>query len=206
MRNLGGPCKGHRPSLRWRMPAFDHVALHTQRLVLRPLRADDAPALFAIFSDPRVTRYLSRPAWTTIDQAHTRIGQDIDAMAAGTLLRLGLERSEDHALVGECLFFNLAPHCRRAEMGYALAHAARGRGLMHEALVALVDFGFAQLELNRIEADIDPRNDASARTLERLHFVREGHLRERWIVQGEVSDTWLYGLLARDWREARVTA
>jgi len=185
------------------MPAFDHVLLNTERLQLRPLRADDAPALFAIFSDPRVARYLSRPAWTSIDQAHVRIGQDADAMAAGTLLRLGLERRADRALVGECLFFNLVPTCRRAEMGYALAHAAWGAGLMHEALVALIELGFAQLELNRIEADIDPRNGASASTLERLGFRREGLLRERWIVQGEVSDSALYGLLAADWAATR---
>lgn len=188
------------------MAAFDQVTLRTERLVLRPLRSDDAQALFDIFSDPRVARHLSHPAWTSIDQAHTRIGQDADAMADGTLLRLGLERQADHALVGECLLFNFVPTCRRAEIGYALGHAAWGRGLMHEALVALIDFGFAQLHLNRIEADIDPRNAASAKTLERLHFVHEGHLRERWIVQGEISDTALYGLLARDWHAQHVPA
>lgn len=185
------------------MPSFDDVTLTTERLVLRPLRADDADALFAIFSDPRVARHLSRPAWTSIDQAHTRIAQEADAMAAGTLLRLGLERRSDLALVGDCLFFNLVPTCRRAEIGYALGHAAWGKGLMHEALAALIDFGIGTLDLNRIEADIDPRNAASAKTLERLHFQREGHLRERWIVQGEISDTWLYGLLAREWLAAR---
>jgi RimJ/RimL family protein N-acetyltransferase len=71
---------------------------------------------------------------------------------------------------------------------------------MHEALLALLDFGFGELDLNRIEADIDPRNSTSARTLERLGFTREGYLRERWIVGDEVSDTALYGLLRREWR------
>jgi ribosomal-protein-alanine N-acetyltransferase len=181
------------------MPAFDQVALRTERLLLRPLHPADAPALFGIFSDARVARYLSRPAWTSIDSAHERIAQDTEAMAAGSYLRLGIERSDSPGLIGESSFFNLVASCRRAEIGYTLAHAAWGRGYMHEALVALVGFGFTQLELNRIEADIDPRNAASARTLERLGFVREGLLRERWIVQGEVSDTALYGLLFRDW-------
>ena len=72
---------------------------------------------------------------------------------------------------------------------------------MHEALRALLDFGFGELDLNRIEADIDPRNSASARTLERLGFTKEGYLRERWIVGDEVSDTALYGLLRREWME-----
>ena len=73
---------------------------------------------------------------------------------------------------------------------------------MHEALQALLDFGFGELDLNRIEADIDPRNSASARTLERLGFTKEGYLRERWIVGEEVSDTALYGLLRREWRSS----
>jgi ribosomal-protein-alanine N-acetyltransferase len=73
---------------------------------------------------------------------------------------------------------------------------------MHEALQALLDFGFGELDLNRIEADIDPRNSASARTLERLGFTKEGYLRERWIVGEEVSDTALYGLLRREFRSS----
>jgi len=71
---------------------------------------------------------------------------------------------------------------------------------MHEALQALLEFGVGELDLNRIEADIDPRNSASARTLERLGFTKEGYLRERWIVGDEVSDTVIYGLLRREWK------
>jgi len=54
--------------------------------------------------------------------------------------------------------------------------------------------------LNRIEADIDPRNPASAKTLECLGFQKEGLLRERWIVSDEVSDTAYYGLLRQEWQ------
>jgi RimJ/RimL family protein N-acetyltransferase len=60
--------------------------------------------------------------------------------------------------------------------------------------------------LHRIEADIDPRNTASARCLERLGFVKEGLLRERWIVEGEVSDSAIYGLLQPDWASGAATA
>ena len=72
---------------------------------------------------------------------------------------------------------------------------------MQQALQALLRYAFQTLDLNRIEADIDPRNMASARTLERLGFQKEGHLRERWIVNDEISDTWLYSLLRREWQE-----
>jgi len=181
------------------MPAFDQLTLTTPRLLLRPLRDVDAPALFAIFSDPQVMRYWSAPPWQHIDAAHTMIALDRQAMASGEHLRLGLERTQDHDLVGVCTLFALSRQCRRAEVGYCLASRAWGRAYMDEALRALLQHGFTELALNRVEADIDPRNEASARSLERLGFKKEGHLRERWIVGDEVSDTALYGLLQRDW-------
>ncbi len=98
-----------------------------------------------------------------------------------------------------CTLFDINTICRRAEIGYALGSGVWGKGYMNEALTALLGYGFTELDLNRVEADIDPRNEASAKTLERLGFTREGLLRERWIVDGEVSDTAYYGLLRREW-------
>lgn len=182
------------------MPSFEHVTLHTERLLLRPLRSSDAEALFAIFSDPKVMRYWNTVPWATIDEAHKLLARDAAAMATGEFIRLGLERKEDGKLLGFCTLFSFHEESRRAEIGYGLAYSAWGHGYMNEALVALVRYGFDELSLNRIEADIDPRNDASRKSLERLGFIKEGHLRDRWIVGGEVSDSGLYGLLLSDWK------
>jgi [ribosomal protein S5]-alanine N-acetyltransferase len=181
------------------MPAFDQLTLRTTRLLLRPLRGSDAAALLGIFSDPAVMRYWSTPPWERIEQAQAMIERDVAAMAAGEDLRLGLERTADGALIGTCTLFSISAQSRRAEIGYAMASQAWGQAYMDEALRALLNHGFNELKLNRVEADIDPRNAASARSLERLGFKQEGHLRERWIVGDEVSDTALYGLLQRDW-------
>ena len=181
------------------MPAFDQLTLSTSRLLLRPLRDSDAAALLAIFADPAVVRYWSTPPWKSAEQAIAMIDRDAKAMAAGEHLRLGVERTDDGALIGMCTLFAFSEQCRRAEVGYALASHAWGKAYMDEALRALLNYGFSDLKLNRVEADIDPRNEASARSLERLGFKKEGHLRQRWIVAGEVSDTALYGLLHRDW-------
>ncbi|AMC34278.1 GNAT family N-acetyltransferase [Janthinobacterium sp. B9-8] len=182
------------------MATFDQVELQTSRLLLRPLQESDAAALLAIFSDEKVMQYWSTPLWDSIDIAHALIARDLKAMAEGTYIRLGIERAEDHALIGNCTLFDLNQQSRRAEIGYGMAYSAWGKGYMHEALSALLDFGFSELKLNRVEADIDPRNLASAKSLERLGFSREGYLRERWIVDGVVSDTALYGLLFSDWK------
>lgn len=180
-------------------PSNATVELPTARLLLRPLREGDAPALLAIFSDPETMRYWSTPPWTSIDPAHAMIERDRTAMAAGEHLRLAIQRRSDGALIGLCTLFNLSATCRRAEVGYVLARPAWGHGLMNEALRTLLQHGFTAMNLNRVEADIDPRNRGSAASLERLGFTREGHLRERWIVGDEVSDSWLYGLLRREW-------
>jgi len=185
------------------MAGLDAVTLRTERLCLRPLCSADAPALWVIFSDPRVMRYWSTPPWASIELAHAFIDNSLAAMRAGDAIRLGLERRDDTQLIGQCTLFDFRQPSRRAELGYALNAGAWGQGLMHEALGALLDHAFGELALHRVEADIDPRNAASARSLERLGFQREGLLRERWIVAGEVSDTALYGLLARDWRAGR---
>jgi RimJ/RimL family protein N-acetyltransferase len=185
------------------MQPLDQVQLRTSRLLLRPLRDDDAQALLLIHSNSEVARYQSRPAWTDISEAQEIIQKDKAALAAGEYLRLGLERLQDRRLIGDCSVFAVHETSRRAEVGYSMARDAWGQGYMHEALTAVLDFAFGALALNRLEADIDPRNLASAKSLERLGFTRDGYLRERWIVSGEVSDSALYGLLAVDWKARR---
>lgn len=188
------------------MVSFDRVLLRTARLTLRPLREGDAVTLFRIFSDPEATRYWSAPPWSNTSDADAYIARDLKAMSEGTYLRLGVERQSDGELIGNCTLFNLVLQSRRAEVGYILDRTAWGRGYMLEAVTALLDFGFTELDLNRVEADIDPRNTASEKLLLRLGFSEEGYLPERWIVGNEVSDTRLFGLLKRHWNPHAVAS
>jgi len=180
----------------------DVDTLDAARVYLRRITPEDAPALFGIFSDPQVMRYWSRPAMTAVAEAEKLVGDILTDYASGDALPLGIVRASDEVLLGNCTLFHFHPASRRAEIGYALACAFWGHGYMHEALQTLVAFAFGRLDLNRLEADIDPRNAASGRALDRLGFVAEGLLRQRWIVNGEVSDSRLYGLLRNDWRRA----
>ena len=103
------------------------------------------------------------------------------------------------AVIGTCTLFKISIPHRRAEIGYALAQRAWGGGYMAEALQAVIAHAFGDMGLHRLEADIDPRNEGSARALRRQGFSLEGTLRQRWYVGGEWSDSELYGLLAPDW-------
>jgi ribosomal-protein-alanine N-acetyltransferase len=181
------------------MHPFAEFVLPAQRVTLRFLTAADAPAIYGIFSDRDVMRFWSRAPMVDPQEANAHVQDVCAGYRIGDALQLGIGRNSDGALIGTCTLFHFHWGSRRAELGYALARAAWGQGLMHEALNALVTYAFGRLDLNRIEADIDPRNAASARSLERLGFRKEGHLRERWRVDGEVSDSDLYGLLRIDW-------
>jgi RimJ/RimL family protein N-acetyltransferase len=119
------------------------------------------------------------------------------------MLRLGLEVAATGQLIGQAALHHFDGQNRRCEVGYALGRAHWGKGYIGEALAAMLGHGFAELHLNRVEADIDPRNPASAKALVRLGFRHEGLLRERWIVNGEICDTAFYGLLKRDWDARR---
>jgi len=183
------------------MPArFEPAVLETERLRLRWITPGDVEAMWTLYSDPVVSRYLSRPAFRERIQAEKLVANALAGYADGSSVNFACELRASGEVVGNCMLFRFHDESRRAEVGYSLARAYWGRGYMHESLGALIDYSFGALGLNRLEADIDPRNASSAKSLERLGFVKEGVLRERWVVAGETSDTAYYGLLARDWR------
>lgn len=179
------------------MTSFHDTTLQTERLALRFLTEADAAALFSIYSDPEAMRYWSSPPWTDMVQAHAHIGMTLAGYEDGSIFTLGITLAGE--LIGVCRLHQFNRQNRRCEIGYMLSRACWGKGYMQEALAAIIGHGMAALDLHRIEADVDPRNTASATLLKRLHFVHEGHLRQRWIVDGEICDTDFFGLLRADW-------
>ncbi len=180
--------------------------LGTARMRLRACEPSDAAALFAIYSDPEVMRYGSSLPMTTLAEAEAKLAQLGRFAAEGTGLCWGMCLREDGRFVGTCSLFRFDTQCERAEIGYMLARAYWGRGLMNEALTTIVAHAFGPMGVRRLEADLDPDNAASERALARLGFAREGLLRERWVVGGHVSDSLLMGLLRREWLARRAEA
>ena len=173
----------------------------TPRIILRWISEDDIDSLYEIFSDPQVMRY-----WSTVPLPNREAAAELQREIAehnesNTMLKWGVALRESDTLIGTATLFNLNLDNGRAELGYAMARAYWGKGYMNEALKALVSHAFEVMGLRRLEADVDPRNAASIRSLERLGFEREGFLRERWHVNGEIQDALFYGLLKRDWQK-----
>ncbi|WP_329471346.1 GNAT family N-acetyltransferase [Streptomyces sp. NBC_01723] len=182
--------------------ALTTPVLHTARLRLRPFAADDADALFALHSNTRVMRFWDSPPWTDRARGELFVARSGRMAEEGTGARVAIERSADGAFVGWCFLGERNADFRSASMGYCLEEAMWGHGYATEAAHALLRWGFDTLDLNRVQAEADTRNAASARVLEKIGFVREGTLREDCVVNGDVSDTWVYGLLRREWRSA----
>jgi RimJ/RimL family protein N-acetyltransferase len=169
--------------------------LSTERLRLRALRPSDAPALFAIFSDAAVTQYWGHGQMQAMDEAEAFVTQTDEGFRTRELLEWGITWAEADDVIGTAAFAGWDQEHRRAEIGFALRRDCWGQGLMTEVLPPFLAFGFETLGLHRIEADVDPRNVASIRLLERHGFRREGRLRERYLNDGEAQDALFYGLL-----------
>lgn len=174
--------------------------LRGERLVLRGFRDSDCDALYAVFSDPAVMRYWSRVPMADVREARTQLEVNRRGFTERTHLCWAIATAADDAMIGTVTLFAFRIDQARCEIGYALSSAHWGRGYAREALSLVIDYAFDALGINRIEADIDPRNDGSIALVERLGFEREGLLRERWRVGGQVQDSAIYGLLRSDRR------
>ncbi|MFD0148186.1 GNAT family N-acetyltransferase [Streptomyces sp. NPDC055721] len=175
-------------------------SLHTARLRLRPFTAADADRLFALHSSTHVMRYWDSAPWNDRARSDRFIAMCGRIADEGTGARVAIDRASDGAFVGWCGLTGWDPDFRSASLGYCLDDAMWGHGYATEAAHAVLEWAFDTLDLNRVQAETDTRNVASARVLEKIGFVREGTLREECVVNGEVSDTWVFGLLRRERR------
>lgn len=173
--------------------------LETPRLKLRRLAPDDAEAYLAIFSEPEVMRYWSREPITTLDEARDLVARDLEWVASGEALCWGIALPDTDRVIGKVSLYLFDAQSRRAETGYVLGRPWWRRGLMSEALAAVLRYAFDDLELHRIEADVDPEHAASLALLSKFGFRREGLFRDRWHVHGKWHDSVMLGLLAPEY-------
>lgn len=171
----------------------DSIVIHTHRLTLRPRVAEDADALHSSFSDPAVMKYWSRPPTKSLEETRAYVAEKLANNA---------EHSCSWAVEGDGMFAGTVDlfnwRNRIMEVGYLIDKAHQGKGFAYEAVHAALEFGFKELNLHRIEAQLHPDNSASARLLEKLGFRREGLMRQNYFIDGQYNDTLVYGLLASD--------
>jgi aminoglycoside 6'-N-acetyltransferase len=176
------------------------MRLTTERLVLRPFTAADAPAFAAYRSDPDVARYQGWDTPFPLAQAEEFVREvgAADPTAPGWFQYAA---EVNGVLVGD-VGVGLNENRMQADIGYTLATAHQGRGYAAEAVHRVLAHLFEERGLHRVAAECDARNERSARLLARLGFRQEGHrVRSTW-AKGEWTDDLLFGLLTTEWDSA----
>ena len=173
--------------------------LETPRLILRRLQLEDAPDVFAYASDPEVARYTTWSAHRSLEDSLEFVRAQLRAYEEGQVAPWAMVDRQSGRVIGTAGFVAWAPVHARAEIGYAMGRAYWGRGLMTEAVRAILRFGFEHMGLNRIEGRCMPENPASARVMEKAGMRYEGLLREQMYIKGRFIDLKVYAMLRREW-------
>lgn len=168
----------------------------TNRLLLKQPTIADAANVYQMRSDKEVMKYLDRPLAASVDDAVALITSITDLFKKNEAVTWGIYLLEEpQTLVGTIGFWQIQKEHYRAEIGYMLTPAAQGKGLMQEAISAVLHYGFTHLNLHSVEANVNPANEASIRLLERNGFVREAYFRENYYYNGTFVDSAVYSLL-----------
>ncbi|WP_214769579.1 GNAT family protein [Exiguobacterium sp. s39] len=173
--------------------------LKTDRLFLREVLPEDATSVLAYLSDEHVVKQMGLAAFQSEADALEEIDWYASIRRESSGIRFGIALQEDDVIIGSCGFLNQAERHQRAELGFELSPAYHGQGIAKEAAFAVIEYGFTELSLNRIEALVLPENTASQRLLERLGFQREGLLRQYEKTRSQFDDLYMYSILRSDW-------
>ena len=174
--------------------------LKTERLILRPLRMRDDRDMFAYAQDPEVSRHVLWEAHRSIGETRRFLRYAIRQYRRGFPGSLAIEWKASGRMIGTVGFMWINGEYKSAEVGYSLSRDYWNRGIMTEALRAVLAYGFDQLNLNRIEAQHAVENPASGRVMEHVGMRYEGTLRQRLRNKGRYVDVKLYAILREDSR------
>lgn len=158
--------------------------IKTERLLLRAVSGTDAPVIFRLYSLNEVMQFRGEPVFTEISQAEKRIFHWRKLFGSENGIRWGIEFRPTGKLIGTLGFKQISHQHLRADLGYELDPQWWNRGIMTEAVTAVTRFGFENLKLHSIEANITPGHTASQRVLEKLGFRNEAHFRENYFYEG----------------------
>jgi RimJ/RimL family protein N-acetyltransferase len=180
-------------------PIRSFPVLTTDRLIMREFSLEDAPAVYAIFSRQDVNQWLHTALLQSLDDAETRIRERMGLFQNQMGFRWAITLRENPSLViGSCGYFSVRRGTQTVEAGFDLHPEHWRKGIMTEALKAMIDYSFneqALMPVHRIEALVHPANIASTHLLEKLDFYREGLRREFYFWNGRYQDVYLYALL-----------
>ena len=177
--------------------------IETERLLLRKMTMRDASDMFLYCRDREVARHVLWEAHTSILETRAYIRYNLYQYRSGEPGSWCIVLRETGRVVGTIGYMSYSPDNATVEVGYSLAREQWGKGLMTEALRAVIDESFATLKLHRIEAMHFTDNPASGRVMAKCGMTHEGHLRERICCKGVFRDVEMWGILRKDWEKSQ---
>lgn len=174
--------------------------LETERLVLRQLKQEDSRDIFHYFSLDEVTKFYDLESFTNIKQAEELIHRWNQRFERNQGIRWGITLKSESRVIGTCGFHGWMKNHYKAEIGYELTPEYWRKGFMTEAIQMILEFGFNNFGLNRIEAFVEPANVNSRKVLEKIGLREEGILKEHFYWRNRFVDTAIYALLKKDYK------
>lgn len=175
--------------------------IETERLILRKLTMRDAADLYRYCQDREVSRHVLWEAHASIWETRAYLRYILYQYRNGQPGSWGIVLRETGRVVGTIGYMSYSPDNATVEVGYSLSREHWDKGLMTEALCAVIGETFRALHLHRIEAMHFTDNPASGRVMEKCGMHHEGRLRERICCKGVFRDVEMWGILRRDWEQ-----
>lgn len=170
--------------------------IKTNRLLLRCVKLTDAAKVFELRSMDKTMQYIDREKLVSIEEAEDLLQKILDSLETNEGINWCIALKDDpENLIGTIGYWRMIKQHHRAEVGYMLHPDSWNKGIMKEALLAVIDHGFNEMKLHSIEAHINPSNAASAALLEATGFIREAYFKEDYFYKGDFLDTAIYSLL-----------
>jgi len=161
-------------------PPFTNLT--TERLLLRELQPTDAGQIFKIRSDKRVNEFIDRKPATSIQDGLNFINQIIANQNKNEGIMWAITLKNDPTLIGTIVYWHIVKEKDEAEIGYEMLPEYFGKGIMQEALLKVIEFGFETMELKTIMADTKADNLRSINLLEKCGFVDTGEAEGEYLI------------------------
>ena len=171
--------------------------LYTERCLLRKIVQEDAPEILLLRSEPSIMQYLDRDPMTSLDEARSFITRIEESLSQGMGITWGICLHNSTELIGKIGLWRLIKEHYRAEIGYTLHPGFWGKGIMTEVLQEVIRYGFKELGLHSLEANVNPSNLASIKLLKKQGFIQEGYFRESYFYNGTFLDSAIFSLITK---------
>jgi ribosomal-protein-alanine N-acetyltransferase len=159
----------------------------------------DTQALVDLTQDASVMKYYGMPSFSSKNEAIAEINWFTNLFLRGEGIRWVITFQGQREYIGDIGYFKYEPIHLRAEIGFKIAQKYWRQGLMSETLGPILQYGFTEMQLNRIEAMVELENVACIGLLEKVGFIKEGVLREYEHGAHGYVDLIMMALLRKDW-------